>query len=122
MSDLFRLIWCVMVGLARTRAALQAEILVLRHQLNVLRRKSPKRAAAGNIDRLLFVGLYRFSPKVLDALKILKTETVVLVGNFRLGHTNGVIHLRLAGALGRDRLDHLVIFGEQHLRHMLNAY
>jgi hypothetical protein len=46
-----------------SRAALQAEILVLRHQFNVPRRKSPKRVAFGNIDRLLFVGLYRFSPK-----------------------------------------------------------
>ena len=27
------------------------------------RRRSPKRVAVGNIDRLLFVGLYRFSPK-----------------------------------------------------------
>ena len=51
---------------------MQAEILVLRHQLNVLWRKSPKRVAVGNIDRLLFVGLFRFSPKALDALKILK--------------------------------------------------
>ena len=66
-----------MVGLVRSRAALQAEILVLRHQLNVLRRKSPKRVAVGNIDRLLFVGLYRFSPKVIDGLKILKPETVL---------------------------------------------
>jgi hypothetical protein len=56
---------------------LQAEILVLRHQLNVLRRRSPKRVPVGNIDRLLFVGLYCFSPKVLDALKILKPETVL---------------------------------------------
>jgi hypothetical protein len=31
------------------------------YQLNVLRRESPKRVAVGNIDRLLFVGLYRFS-------------------------------------------------------------
>jgi hypothetical protein len=77
MSDLCRLIWCAMVGLVRSRAALQAEILVLRHQLNVLRRKSPKRVAVGNVDRLLLVGLYRFSPKVLDALKILKPETVL---------------------------------------------
>jgi hypothetical protein len=60
------------IGLVRSRAALQAEILVLRHQLNVLRHKSPKRVAVGNIDRLLFVGLYRFFPKVLDALEILK--------------------------------------------------
>ena len=77
MSDLCRLIWCAMVGLVRSRAALQAEILILRHQLNVLRRKSPKRVAVGTIDRLVFVGLYRFSPKVLDALKILKPETVL---------------------------------------------
>ena len=47
-----------MVGLVRSRTALQAEILILRHQLNVLKRKSPKRVAVGNIDRLLFVGLY----------------------------------------------------------------
>ena len=77
MNDLCRLIWCAMIGLVRSRAALQAEILVLRHQLNVLRRKSSKRVAVGNIDRLLFVGLYRFFPKVLDALEILKPETVL---------------------------------------------
>jgi hypothetical protein len=33
------------VGLFRSRVALQAEILVLRHQLNVLRRKSPRRVS-----------------------------------------------------------------------------
>src|SRR6266436_5395530 len=48
MSDLYRLIWCALIGLFRPRAALEAEILVLRHQLNVLRRKSPKRLAFGN--------------------------------------------------------------------------
>ena len=72
MSDLCRLIWCALIGLFRSRAALEAEILVLRHQLNVLRRKSPKRLAFGNIDRLAFTGLYRVAPGVLDALKILK--------------------------------------------------
>ena len=71
MSDLCRLIWFALIGLFRSRAALEAEILVLRHQLNVLRRKSPKRLAFGNIDRLVFTGLYRVAPGVLDALKIL---------------------------------------------------
>jgi hypothetical protein len=77
MSDLCRLIWCALVGLFRSRAALEAEILVLRHQLNVLRRKSPKRLAFGNIDRLVFAGLYRVAPGTLDALKILKPQTVI---------------------------------------------
>jgi transposase InsO family protein len=70
MSDLCKLIWWL-------RAALQAEILVLRHQLNVLRRKSPKRVAFGNVDRLVFTALYRMAPGVLDALKILKPQTVI---------------------------------------------
>jgi hypothetical protein len=56
---------------------LHAEILVLRHQLNVLQRKSPKRLVFNNIDRLVFAGLYGLAPNVLDALKILKPETVV---------------------------------------------
>ena len=77
MSDLCRLIWSAVVGLFRSRAALQAEILFLRHQLNVLRRRSPKRVALSNIDRLVFAGLYCLAPQVLDALKILKPETVI---------------------------------------------
>jgi hypothetical protein len=77
MSDLCKLVWCALCGLFRPRAALQAEILVLRHQLNVPRRKSPKRAAFSNIDRLVFAGLCRLGPGVLDALKILRPETVI---------------------------------------------
>ncbi len=77
MSDLCRLIWCALIGLFRSRAALEAEILVLRHQLNVMRRKSPKRVALGSIDRLLLVGLYRLLPGVLDALKIIRPETLM---------------------------------------------
>jgi len=72
MSDLCRLIFCAMLGLVRSRAALHAEILILRHQLNVLRRRPPKRVAVGNIDRLLFVGLYRFSPKVVHTENLIR--------------------------------------------------
>jgi hypothetical protein len=45
------LIWCALIGLFRSRAALETENLVLRHQLNVLRRKSPNRVALSSIDR-----------------------------------------------------------------------
>jgi hypothetical protein len=64
------------IGLFRSRAALQAEIFILRHQLNVLRRKSPKRLVFSNIDRLIFAGVYGLMPSVRNALKILKPETV----------------------------------------------
>jgi hypothetical protein len=37
-----RLIWCALIGLFRSRASLEAEILALHQQLNVLNRKSPE--------------------------------------------------------------------------------
>src|SRR5947199_2227654 len=77
MGDLCRLIWCAVVGLFWSRSALQTEILVLRHQLNVLRRKSRKRIVFSNVDRWVFAGLYRLDPNVLNALKILRPETVI---------------------------------------------
>jgi hypothetical protein len=77
MNNLCRLTWWALIGLFRSRAALVAEILILRHQLNVLRRKSPKRVALRSVDRLLLVGLYRLAPRVLDALKIIRPETLL---------------------------------------------
>src|SRR5437763_15481285 len=77
MIDFLRLLACALTRLIRSRARLETEILVLRHQLNVLRRGAPKRVAVKSIDRLVFVELYRLAPSVLDALKILKPETVI---------------------------------------------
>src|SRR5215471_4424791 len=77
MSNLCKLILGAMIGLFRSRVAMEAEILVLRHQLNVLRRGCPKRVVLNSIDRLLLVGLYRLAPGVLDALKIIRPETLI---------------------------------------------
>jgi len=72
MREMLKLIWWVVIGLFRSRASLEAEIAALRHQLNVLCRKSPKRLAFSNFDRLIFAGLYRIAPNVLNALVIVK--------------------------------------------------
>ena len=77
MIELCKLIWCGLIGLFRSRASLEIEILALRHQLNILRRKSPKRPILGSIDRLVFVGLYGLAPDVLSALAIIRPETVI---------------------------------------------
>ncbi len=77
MCNFCRLIWCALVGLFQSRASLEAENLVLRHQLNVLRRKSPKGLSFSNIDRLFFAGLYGLAPGVLSALTIVTPETVI---------------------------------------------
>jgi hypothetical protein len=77
MSELCKLIWYAFAGPFSSRAALVAEILVLRHQLNVLRRKSPSRMAFSGLDRAVFAGLYALAPTILNTLKIVKPETVV---------------------------------------------
>jgi hypothetical protein len=77
MIALCKLIWYGLIGLFRSRASLEIEILVLRHQLNILRRRSPKRPILGRIDRLVFVGLYGLAPDVLSALAIVRPETVI---------------------------------------------
>src|SRR5258706_4154042 len=77
MRDVYSLIWLALIGLFRSRASVQVEILTLRHQLNVLRRKSPQRLTFSSIDRLVFAGLYRVAPGALDALKIVRPETVI---------------------------------------------
>jgi hypothetical protein len=77
MREVCSLIWLALLGAFRSRASLEAENTILRHQLNVLRRKSPIRPTFGMLDRLIFAGLYRLVPKVLSALAIVKPETVI---------------------------------------------
>jgi PAS domain-containing protein len=59
------------------RSRLEAENLVLRQQIIVLRRQQPKRVRLWNIDRLLMVWLYRLYRSLLDAIIIVQPETVI---------------------------------------------
>jgi len=61
----------------RTRAALQLEILALRHQLQVLERSRPRRVRLTAWDRLLWVWLSRVWQEWRSALVIVRPETVV---------------------------------------------
>ena len=77
MKDLFKLILGVLASLFKSRAKLEAEILILRQQINVLRRRAPKRTDLNNTDRLLFVWLYHWFPSVLGAIAIVRPETII---------------------------------------------
>src|SRR6202048_3117697 len=77
MRDLVRLIVWMVADLFRSGAALEAEILTLGQQINVLRRTAPKKQTFSSIDRLIFVCLYRLLPGVRDALAIVKPETII---------------------------------------------
>src|SRR5713226_2514391 len=67
----------VLVSPFRTRARLEAEIVLLRHQLNVLRRRVPSKPKLTVADRLLFVWLHRLFPSVLNAITIVQPETII---------------------------------------------
>ena len=61
----------------RSRASLELKLIALQHQLAVLRRQRPGRPQLSSLDRLLWVGLYRISPQVIDAMVLVKPATVV---------------------------------------------
>ncbi len=61
----------------RSRAALQLEVIALRHQLEVLQRIRPARFRLTRLDRIIWLSLYRLWPRCLDAVVIVKPETVI---------------------------------------------
>src|SRR6516165_7822267 len=62
----------------KPRRWLEAETLVLRHQLNVLQQHAPRHKLQLRwIDRALCTWLYRRCPRILDAIKIVRPETIV---------------------------------------------
>jgi hypothetical protein len=77
MTELLRLILAILASPFKSRAELKAENLILRQQINVLRRRMPKRPALTNVDRFLFVWLYRWFPSTAVALAIVRPETII---------------------------------------------
>ncbi len=74
---MFSLLFFAIVARFRTRMALESELLALRHQLLVVHRRRTSRTNLNLIDRLIWIWLYRVWPSCLDALVIVKPETVV---------------------------------------------
>lgn len=61
----------------RSRAALQLELLALRHQLQGLQRSRARRLRLGNADRLLWIWLSRVWSEWRATLIIVQPETVI---------------------------------------------
>jgi hypothetical protein len=62
MVAILRLLIGALRNCIMSRGRLEAEVIVLRHQLNILRRQSPKRVRPNAFDRAIFVCLYRYFP------------------------------------------------------------
>src|SRR6266481_987820 len=61
----------------KSKRRLEAENALLRRQLIILRRKVRGRIHLTNGDRLFLVQLYRWLPSVLNAIAIIRSETLV---------------------------------------------
>lgn len=86
----------------RSQEQLKAEIILLRHQLNVLRRKKPGPVRLRRGDRALFVWLYRLFPGILGAVAIVKPQTII--GWHRAGF-RAYWRWKSSGPVGRPHID-----------------
>ena len=77
MQEIFTLLLSTIATKIRRRAWLELEVLALRHQLVVLERRQTSRPRQTSADRLFWVLLYRLWPRCLDAVVIVKPETVI---------------------------------------------
>jgi putative transposase len=77
MSALFVALLALVASSFRTRAALQVEILALRHQLAVFQKNAPPRLRFQRSDRLLWVLLSRWWSDWRHSLHIVRPDTVI---------------------------------------------
>ena len=73
---MFSLLLFAIVARSRTTTALEPELLALRHRLLVVHRPQASRPRLNLIDRLIWIWPYRVWPSCLDAIVIVKPETV----------------------------------------------
>src|ERR1700675_789627 len=77
MIGLLCFVLAVLASPFKSKLRLGAENAVLRHQLNVVRRRLPGRVRLTNNDRWFFIQLYRWFPSILQVLTIIRPETLV---------------------------------------------
>jgi hypothetical protein len=77
MIDFLILLLHVLVSPFKTQPRLEAEIVLLQHQLSVRRQREPSKPGLTVADRLLVVWLYRLFLLVLNAVTIVQPETAI---------------------------------------------
>jgi len=63
--------------LFKSRCRLEAENLLLRHQLTIALRQAPSRLRLRSGDRALLIWMTRLWPSLLDAIQVVQPETVL---------------------------------------------
>ena len=77
MLDLCRLILAIVIDLFRPRAAVEAEMFMMRQQIIVLRRARPGRVPLLAADSIVLTWVCQLFPKARGALVIVRPDPVV---------------------------------------------
>src|SRR3974390_1292503 len=67
----------LVVDLFKSRSRLEAEIVFLRHQLNIALRRAPPRIRLRRSDRALFILMTKLWPTLLGAAQVVQPETIL---------------------------------------------
>ena len=77
MLAILRLLAAFIADLFKSRRRLEAEILFLRHQLNIALRQRPTRLPLRGSDRALLVWMTRLWPSLLGMVQIVEPATIL---------------------------------------------
>src|SRR5258708_2299457 len=77
MIGLLCFVLAILASPFKSKLRLEAENAVLRHQLNVLKRRLHGRVRLTNNDRWFLIQLYRWFPSILKVLTVIRPETLV---------------------------------------------
>ncbi len=89
-------------NLFKSRRRLEAEILFLRHQLNIALRRRPARLPLRGSDRALLVWMTRLWPSLLCMARVVEPATILGVASSKAPEQ---LALEIAKAAGRLRID-----------------
>jgi hypothetical protein len=112
----------------KPRQQLEAEILVLRHQVNILQQHAPGRPHFRWVEAFPWDGTPKYLIRDNDkAFGVVFKARVRAMGirdrptSFRSPWQNGYVE-RLIGSIRRECTDHLLVFNADHLRRILAKY
>ena len=77
MVDILVAAFSLILDAFKPRARLEAELIVLRHEISVLLRTRKSRVRLTNVDRTFLVWIYRLFPTILNCRRIVRPETII---------------------------------------------
>src|SRR6266852_3428040 len=103
MFTIIYLLGTFVADLLKSRRRLEIENLFLRHQLNIVLRRSPQRLRLRSSDRALSVCMTRVWPSLLGLARVVQPDTIV---PWHRAGFRAYWRWKSQGRVGRPRIEH----------------